>query len=272
MSVNKLALSAIFALACTTAYSPALAKTEFLTHRAIYDVKLIEADERSGVEAMAGKMVYEFTGAACKGYTTDFRFVTTIASNSATQISDQRSKSFEDPDSQTLVFSTQTYTDEKLDKDLEGTATQQDGVVSVDIRKPEGRDISLGQAVFPLKHMRDLLLDATLGKKMTQTRIFDASDDADEIMVASTLIGKASKPAPDDAELKLVGKNASPKFWPITTTYHKTPAKIDSLPEYQMSMVLHENGVTRDITMRYTGFSLKATMTGFEALPQESCQ
>lgn len=272
MPITKLAVVSFFALSASTSLSYAANIVKLLPHRAIYEVKLIEADERSGVDAMSGKMVYEFTGGACKGYKTDFRFVTTVEGGGNTQVSDQRTKTFEDPDGRTLVFSTQTLTDEKLDSDLEGVAERKDGKVSVAIDKPEGKDVQLGDAVFPVQHVEEILDHARRNDRMTEQRIFDASDEADEIMVASTLIGPQAKPKTGDAELALLGSSAGRRFWPVTTTYHKTPLQNDSLPEYQMSMILHENGITRDLTMRYTGFSLKGTLTSFEPLPLENCQ
>lgn len=272
MSVTKRAMVSILALTSSVTFAFASPAATLLNHRAIYDVKLIDADERSGVESMSGKMVYEFSGSACKGYKTDFRFVTTIGANGTTQVSDQRTTTFEDPDSQTLVFSTQTYTDDTLDKELEGMAEQKDGKVVVDITKPEEKDVALGQAIFPIKHMTEILARVARGEKLYETRLYDASDDADAVMVASTLMGQPVKTSSDDGELKIIGKYSGKRYWPITSTYHKTPVQNDSLPEYQMSMIMHDNGVTRDLTMRYNGFSLKGTLTKFEVLPQESCK
>ena len=47
-------------------------------HRAVYDLELKNASDRSGITGMYGRMVYEFNGSACEGYTVSFRFVTQV--------------------------------------------------------------------------------------------------------------------------------------------------------------------------------------------------
>lgn len=271
MSVQKLAMVSILALSIGGANATAASQPNFLPHRAVYDISLLDADERSGIDAMSGKMVYEFTGSPCQGYQTDFRFVTTVEGNGSSQLSDQRTKSFEDPDGKTFVFSTQTFTDEKRDKDLEGVAEQIDGSVVVTIDKPDQKDVMLGKAIFPVTHMVEVINRALRGDAIYEARIFDASDDADEIMLATTMIGKSAAATESSSEHAVLDKGAGKKSWPITTSYYKATAKTDSLPEYQMTMTLHDNGVTHGLTMRYSGFALKGTMTAFEALPAEKC-
>ena len=39
---------------------------------------LDKASDRSGITGISGRMVYEFNGSACEGYTVKFRFVTQI--------------------------------------------------------------------------------------------------------------------------------------------------------------------------------------------------
>ena len=77
-------LAALFlAGACASAHAAtpaagAVMATGLIAHRAIYDLELKDASERSGISGMSGRMVYEFDGNDCTGYTTNFRFVTQI--------------------------------------------------------------------------------------------------------------------------------------------------------------------------------------------------
>ncbi len=54
------ALTGLAAASANAAAAGALAP-----HRAIYDIELKEASERSGIEGMRGRMVYEFNGSEC---------------------------------------------------------------------------------------------------------------------------------------------------------------------------------------------------------------
>jgi hypothetical protein len=66
-------------------------------HRAIYEFTLGKVRSEKGISALSGRMVYEFTGSACDGYTQSMRFVTrTTAASGAVSVSDQRSTSWED--------------------------------------------------------------------------------------------------------------------------------------------------------------------------------
>ena len=67
------------------ASTPALASPagNLLPHRAVYDLALDSASDRSGITGIDGRMVYEFAGSPCEGYTVTFRFVTRIDTDGA---------------------------------------------------------------------------------------------------------------------------------------------------------------------------------------------
>ena len=65
-------------------------------HRAVYDLALDKASDRSGITALTGRMVCEFNGSACEGYTVNFRFVTKINTRDVTRLTDQQTTTFED--------------------------------------------------------------------------------------------------------------------------------------------------------------------------------
>ena len=67
-----------------------------IAHRAVYDLELKDASDRSGISGMVGRMVYEFEGSDCAGFTTNFRFVTKIDTGDSTRVSDQQTTTFED--------------------------------------------------------------------------------------------------------------------------------------------------------------------------------
>ena len=79
---------AFLAVACCRPFSsslPAFAAQLLAPHRAVYDLALDKASDRSGITGITGRMVYEFNGSACEGYTVTFRFVTRIDTGDTTQ-------------------------------------------------------------------------------------------------------------------------------------------------------------------------------------------
>jgi len=243
-----------------------------ISHRAVYDLELKDASDRSGIEGMTGRMVYEFTGSSCKGYKTDFRFVTQISTGDTVRMTDQQTTTFEDAGSKKFTFETKSFTDDKLDKEVTGSAADSNGTMTVDLTKPDARKIDLAAGEFPTEHMFQVIENAKLGKRIFESRVFDGSDDGDESLITSTLVGKQQTPADGDADAGKAGDFAKTPFWPVTIAYYNDKSGTDSLPIYRMSFKLYENGITRDLTMDYGDFVLTGKLAKLDILQPESCE
>jgi len=62
--------------------------------------------------------------------------------------------------------------------------------------------------------------------------------------------------------------------WPVTVSYFdKKPGQTsESLPVYEVSFLLYENGVARQLLMRYPDYSLKASLSEIEFFDNNPCQ
>jgi hypothetical protein len=243
-----------------------------ISHRAVYDLELKDASDRSGIEGMTGRMVYEFTGSACKGYKTDFRFVTQINTGDAVRLTDQQTTTFEDAASKKFTFETKSFTDDKLDKEVTGSAADADGTMTIDLTKPDARKIDLAAGEFPTEHMFQVIENAKLGKRIFESRVFDGSDDGDQSLITSTLVGKQQPPIDGDADAGKAGEFAKTPFWPVTIAYYNDKTGTDALPIYRMSFKLYENGITRDLTMDYGDFVLTGKLAKLDILQPENCE
>src|SRR5690606_38468814 len=112
-------------LSAGSSMAPAFAVPMLQPHRAVYDLSLDKASDRSGITGISGRMVYEFNGSACDGYTVNFRFVTQIATTDSTRLTDQQTTTYEDAGGKTFSFVTKSFVDQALDKEVKGTATRQ---------------------------------------------------------------------------------------------------------------------------------------------------
>ena len=241
-------------------------------HRAVYDLKLKDASERSGIEGMFGRMVYEFTGSTCTGFTTNFRLVTKIGAGDETRLSDQQTNTFEDLSARQFHFETKSFTDEKLDKQLSGDASKTEKGVKVELSGPTGRKVELPASDFPTDHMLEVIHNAKEGKRLFEARVFDGSEDGDQSLLTTTVIGKAQQPAKDDADAAKAGEFSNTPFWPVTIAYFNDSAPGDPTPVYNMSFKLYENGITRDLTMDYGEFVLSGNLTQLEMLEKQDCK
>lgn len=257
MRIARLALPAILS-SSFLALSPAQAGT-LIPHRAVYDLALDEASDRSGITGISGRMVYEFNGSACDGYTVTFRFVTRIDTAEVSRVTDQQTTTYEDGES--FSFVTRSFIDEALQKELKGTAraspqSTPPGTV-VSIEKPEAQEMRLASTQFPTQHLLELLAKAEKGESFYETSLFDGSDDADKVMTTTVIIGKEAPPRANDPELGAIEPLAQDPFWPVDIAYFDMSGTDgEELPIYRISFKLHENGVTRDLVMDYGDFSM----------------
>lgn len=276
--MNQYGRAVILAIGlASAAFAPAWAGVEgaagLLPHRAVYDLELKDTSDRSGIEGMSGRMVYEFTGSACTGFTTNFRFVTRINTGEDTRLTDQQTKTFEDTDKGEFRFETKSFTDEQMDKEIVGEAREDNSKVKVAISRPDPRQLELVSSAFPTEHMLEVIKNAREGKRFFETRIFDGSENGDQSMITNTVIGPQQKPngaaAVDDASK--AGEFAGAAYWPVTIAYFNEGGSGDTPPVYSMSFKLYENGITRDLTMDYGDFVLSGSLSKLEVLDKPNC-
>ncbi len=234
-------------------------------HRAVYDIALESATDRSGIHGINGRMVYEFGGSPCEGYTVKFRFVTEVRSDEATQLTDQRTTTWEDGKGSAFTFSTRSYVDGQLDQEIRGNASSDAGRTVVEMVKPETARHELGPALFPTRHMIDLLQHIERGETFYETTIFDASDAADEVLSTSIVIGRRATASAGDADAAAAGALAGSHYWPVSMAYFAEPEERgEEIPVYRVDFRLHGNGVSRSLVMDYGDFALKGTLVDLD--------
>ncbi|RCS24347.1 DUF1849 family protein [Phyllobacterium salinisoli] len=250
--------------------SPAFAAgtLALVPHRAVYDLQLDNAEEKSGITGLTGRMVYEFNGSACDGYTTNFRFVTRIDMDEAPpRLTDQQTTTFESGDGNLFRFVNKTFVDKELAKEVRGDAKRTPKETEVTLTKPEAKKLDLARSQFPTQHMEELISKAEKGEVFYQTSLFDGSEDADRIMATTVVVGKEEKPASDE-EAKAMGKLSSDKMWPVSIAYFDDKQNQEGLPVYRINFKLYRSGITRDLTMNYGDFSMKGKLVNLQVFDQ----
>jgi len=275
---RRIGVAAFSLFAAAVFLVPALASSDvtFLPHRAVYDLSLKEASERSGINAMTGRIVYELTGSACEGYAARYRYSTRIYMNGKVLDNDQHSTVFESADGKRFDFITQYYLNGQREQNLRGKAMRNDKGIRVELSKPDARNVELGQALFMNQHLIKIVKAARAGQTFLTKRVFDGSDNGDQLVDTNAVIGKAKHNVgiragePSDIKQKFADRLA----WPVSVSYFKTGKVVgggERLPSYQVSFLLYEDGVSRDLTMRYDDYSLNAVLTKIEYLKSEPC-
>lgn len=275
MRVTRLAFYAAL-VSSAAMIVPAYAVPALQAHRAVYDLALDKASDRSGITGITGRMVYEFNGSPCEGYTVNFRFVTQIATSDTTRLSDQQTTTYEDAKGKTFSFVTKSFIDQSLDKEVKGTAVQKENGVEVDLDKPEKHVVQLAATQFPTQHLVELIGKAESGERFYETSLFDGSEDADKVMTTTVVVGKKTEIEKTDPELPALAKLAKDKYWPVDIAYFDLSGADggEEVPQYRISFKLHENGLTRDLVMDYGDFSMTGKLVNlalFDNAPKKAC-
>ncbi len=244
-----------------------------VAHRAVYAIGLAGASDGSGITAATGRLVFEVSGNRCEGYTMSQRLVVRLGgSEEADRILDFRVSTFEAGDGGLYRFVSRTYVNERVIEDVKGMAERTAHGIEVHLENPDEKVVMLENGtLFPGQHLSALLEAARADRRFMSTAIYEGAGQGEASDTASAIIGSAERRTSDHPLTSgLVG-------WPVSIAYFSDDADGekqdfgDQVPSYQMSFVLYENGVTRDLVMDYGDYKLSGTLESIEALDQEDC-
>jgi hypothetical protein len=273
-------------LAATVVHRPAAGappadKVLLAPHRAVYDLKLFKSQGSRGIEAVRGRILYDFSGNACDGYELKFRQVSELDSGEGkTALSDLRSTTWEDGTAKTFRFNSQNLLNDKSTDSVDGHAERNAQTVAVNLSKPKDKNFTVPvNAVFPTEHMRRIITAAREGKSILEFPVYDGSETGEKLYSTLTVIGKAIAPGakpPEDATAK-IPELAKFKRWPVTISYFEQQDEAaehtgEQTPVYSISFELYENGISRALVLDYTDFTIKGEMTSLDVKKSKPCQ
>lgn len=280
--VVALALGATLLLAPAASDAAAPGSTvPFLAHQALYELKLSKSRGNANVSAAEGRILYNFTGSTCEGYSSDFRQVSELNSGeNKTTLSDLRSTSWEAGDGKSYRFKIETQMNDSDASKIDGIAERDGDHVNVKLTLPEKKTIKLdGDIVFPTEQIHRIIAAAKEGKSVLELNVFDGSDTGDKVYSTLTVIGQAipvdrkiAEPDPATADNKL----KTQMRWPVTVSYYDKSAKSadggEQTPVYAMSFELYENGVSRALALDYNDFVIAGTMSKLMVKETKACK
>jgi hypothetical protein len=282
---RRLVLTLAMALPLAAAHSgpaQALAGSEpnkLVAHRAIYEMELDDTHSISGVSGITGidgRMVFEFTGSECDGYSLNMRLVTQMTdSQDQTNVTDLRSSTWEQGNGRTFRFQSSQFVNEKPTDVTTGRAVRESPteVVRVRLSQPAQAELKLSEPVlFPTQHSLALIEKARAGQTLFQARIYDGSEKGQKVFDTTAIIGTVVPPGADPAlepvaKDKGLGELAS---WPVSIGYFEEQGG-DLTPSYQIDFRLYDNGVSRELLIDYGTFSVHGTLTALEYLKTPEC-
>nr|WP_249225735.1 cell envelope integrity EipB family protein [Tardiphaga alba] len=259
--------------------APPAAGVPFLAHQALYDLKLTKSRGNANVNAANGRILYNFTGSACEGYSSDFRQVSELnTGEDKTTLSDLRSTSWESGDGKSYRFKIDT----KMNDDataIDGMAERDGDHINVKLKQPAAKEFRLdGNIVFPTEQIHRIIAAAKDGKSVLELNVYDGSDTGEKVYSTLTVIGqgipgdrKVATPDPSTSDDKMKTMTR----WPVTVSYYDKSAKSDGgeqTPVYAMSFELYENGVSRSLVLDYNDFVIAGAMSKLMVKDSKPCK
>jgi hypothetical protein len=251
-----------------------VAPVPLIAHKAVYDLSLLKSSGARGVEDARGRIAFEFTGDECEGYTLNFRQVTQISgSDTGSRVSDLRTTTFEDPQAKQFRFKSNSLINSREPTHIDGKADRLKEKIVLNLSKPqkEKRELDAG-VLFPTEHLKNILERARAQETTYSVSVFDGSDDGKKTYETFTIIGKRIDAGKNEGLEKAarVEQLSHIARWPVSISYFEK-GEGERVPLYVLSFDLYENGVSRNLKLDYSDFSLKGEMTQITFLPPSTC-
>jgi hypothetical protein len=262
--------------------TPALvgASGPFLSHQALYELSLLKSRGSNAISGVRGRIVYNFSGSACEGYTSEFRQVSELDSGEGKlTLNDLRSTSWEDGAGKSYRFKIDTRMNDADSAPIDGVAERTGDHITVKLKQPEPKTFNLeGSIVFPTEQIRHIIAAAREGKSVLELTVYDGSDNGEKVYNTLSVIGRpipgdrttdSPDPSTTNDQMKTLTR------WPVTVSYYDRDARAkdgEQTPLYAMTFELYENGVSRALVLDYNDFVMAGAIGKFDVKDSKPCK
>lgn len=276
LTVTTVALASGFA----GGHVNAAASGVFLSHQALYELSLVKSRGSNSINGARGRILYNFSGSACEGYTSEFRQVSELDSGEGkVTLSDLRSTSWEDGSGKSYKFKIDARMNDSDSSPIDGIAERTGDLVTVKLKHPVAKTFTLdGSTVFPTEQIQRIIAAAREGKSVLELAVYDGSDNGEKVYNTLSVIGQ---PIPGDRTITTPDPSTASDTmksltrWPVTVSYYDREAKArdgEQTPVYAMSFELFENGVSRALVLDYNDFVISGAMGKFDVKDSKPCK
>jgi hypothetical protein len=245
------------------------ARAEIASHRALYTMSLASAHNDSGVVGAHGTMAYQW-GETCDGWTVEQHYKLSINYAEAQDVDIVSNfVTWESTDAQHYRFNQKETRNGAVDEEIRGSANLdgpgKGGTADFEKPKPEAMKLPAG-ALFPSAHTLMILDKAKAGENFFSRQVFDGATVSGAVLV-SAVIGPKIEPDPEMVKksplLNRPGWRVRLAFFPADQAAEK--------PDYELGMLLLDNGISRDMTIDYGDYTIKAKLDDIEPLGKPHC-
>lgn len=245
-----------------------LRPTFLVSHRAIYDLRLIDGGGAKAPAAASGRILFDFAN-ACDSYVQTLKQAIDLEPNDGERkLSASMSTTSENIDGGDFRFKSSRSDD--AGGDVFGSARRgADGVLIALSRPAPFRRAAEGDILFPSQHLAAIIAAARRGEKIFLAKVFDGSDDGRKIFDVATVIGPPRRDADHDRGAKDPALTGLTR-WPVAVSYFPQDRR-DGAPDYVLSFDLYENGVSSHLKLDYGDFALRGELVDIAFPPAMNC-
>lgn len=250
---------------------PAAAQAPLVTGLAIYEVGL-DPSKSAGLGAITGTMTAKLER-DCDTWITEAELDADIAGADGMSLP-LRVVSSHRETGESLTFDVTTTLAATVVERASGAATLTGDGVSVALKEPETRDLTLpGKVLFPVAMLEAAIAAAKAGETFREFRTFDGSDGGEEAWTVSVLI----TPAGDDDEneddaLFAAGLGFEDMArWRMGMSYFPPGSGGEQTPVFSTSMVVYENGFAQAAVYDLGEIAMSLTLSEFSPIPPKPC-
>jgi hypothetical protein len=255
--------------AAAAALAPLVSAADIAPHRALYTMTLGSVRNDSELTDARGAMVYQW-GETCDGWTIEQRYRLKLRYSGApdTDIV-SRFVTWESKDGLRYRFSEKETRNGNVTEEISGEARLdgpgKGGVARFTKPRPETLQLAPG-VLFPSAHTILLVDRAQAGATFVSRQVFDGSAEENAVQVSAFISARRTA---DRTAAKLDSLLERPG-WRVRLAFFPADAKAEE-PDYELGMMLLDNGVSRDMVIDYGDYTIRATLDDIEALARPRC-
>ncbi len=257
----------------------ALNSVTLIPHRAIYKISMAPTKNGGTMSDIDGRMYYSWAD-DCNDWNVEQKMIVRFfygegdASTTTSSLIAREAK-----DGSNYIYRSAHTTDKDPTEVIRGSAHIGNAAGSFgEASFNAGADKKLqfsSATTFPAHHTLELLTHAKNGEKFFATNVFDGADDQG-LNEVSSFIAAPIEPSIMEKTAATGGLAGNPllkgKAWPIRMAFFAPDSKGNGQPDYEMDMVLLENGIMKSMTIDYGDFAMKAELVNVESLPPSKCK
>lgn len=246
---------------------PAFA-VELAPHQITYQLKLLEANPDTQIKDIRGKTVFSVRK-ECDGWKSGEDYVMQMQFEDGSEVlMASLFESFENIEEGLFSFSIDERSNYEKPLTFDGFAQRypnQEGEAFFSIAPDNALSLPT-DTYFPVAQTVEILKRAQSGETFFNSHIFFGAKPDDALKQTSIIIGKAATSEGNDISSDLLTES----YYPVQVAYFD-PKSLNSLPVYEISFHMQNNGVVPYYAIDYGDFTLHATMSDIAEEPSPTC-